>query len=125
MLHIMSVRALRYGSRAARSPLTGWFNRRSSPRASTCWLLRRRSKSALVELEDALSASGFWVETITPRPLHMDFAVWTHRTNVLPEMVAMLLQLQWGAGRVVCEQLAIADDGSFDLKAVTFTGAAR
>lgn len=77
------------------------------------------------ELSGGLSAAGFLVETVTSRPLHMDFAVWTQRTNVPPEKVAMLLQLQREARRGVRERLAIGVDGSFDLEAVTFTGTAR
>lgn len=80
---------------------------------------------SVAELEQALSQAGFTVESVTPRPLHMDFAVWTQRTKTPPEKVAMLEQLQREAGAKVRHQLAIEEDGSFDLEAVTFVGTAR
>jgi SAM-dependent methyltransferase len=77
------------------------------------------------ELAEALSDAGFVAASVTPRPLHMNFAVWTQRTNTPADKVAMLIRLQSEAGARVRASLAIGPDGSFDLEAVTFTGVAR
>lgn len=80
---------------------------------------------SISELSDALSRAGFAVESVTPRALHMDFAVWTQRTNTPAEKIALLKQLQKEAGAGVRRQLAIEADGSFDLEGATFMGIAR
>ena len=80
---------------------------------------------SVVELTEALSQAGFAVESETARSLHMDFAVWTQRTNTSPEKVAMLRRLQQETGATVRRQLAIEADGSFDLASATFIGIAR
>lgn len=77
------------------------------------------------ELAEDLTDVGFAVASVTPRPLHMDFPVWTQRTNTPADKVAMLSRLQREAGAQVRAALAIGPDGSFDLEAVTFTGVAR
>ncbi|WP_156681024.1 class I SAM-dependent methyltransferase [Sphingomonas profundi] len=79
---------------------------------------------SVAELADGLSQAGFAVESKMVRSLHMDFAVWTQRTNTPPDNVAMLRRLQHEAGAEVRRQLAIGKDGSFDLEAATFTGSA-
>jgi SAM-dependent methyltransferase len=77
------------------------------------------------ELEGALATAGFGIETVTVRPLRMDFAVWTERTNTPPDRIAVLKDLQRSAGAKVQAQFAIEADGSFDIAAATFTGTAR
>ena len=80
---------------------------------------------SVAELMQALADANFVVETITLRPLHMDFTSWTQRTDTPPDKVAMLERLQCEAGADVNRAFAIERDGSFNLEAATFTGIAR
>jgi ubiquinone/menaquinone biosynthesis C-methylase UbiE len=77
------------------------------------------------ELEAALADAGFAIDSITPRPLRMNFAEWTKRTHTPMEKQAILRQLQKEAGADVRNRLAIEFDGIFVLEAVMFMGAAR
>ncbi|MDB5726052.1 MAG: ubiE [Novosphingobium sp.] len=79
----------------------------------------------VAELEGALAVAGFGNESVTVRPLRMDFAVWTQRTNTPADRISILEGLQREAGAEVRTQFAIGADGSFDIEAVTFTGTAR
>jgi SAM-dependent methyltransferase len=78
----------------------------------------------IAELQNALAKAGFEIASVTPRPLRMDFPVWTQRTNTPPDKVAILRSLQREAGAKVRDEFNIAADGSFDIAAVTFVGAA-
>lgn len=76
------------------------------------------------ELETALDKAGFGIESITRRPLRMEFTEWAERTHTPKEKQAILRQLQQEAGADVRNRLMIEPDGSFVLEAVTFMGAA-
>jgi len=68
----------------------------------------------------ALSRSGFRLEGITQRRLHMDFPVWIKRTRTPEAHAAAIRSLQCGAPASVREHFAITGEGSFDLETATF-----
>jgi ubiquinone/menaquinone biosynthesis C-methylase UbiE len=76
---------------------------------------------SVAEWVSALSRSGFATDGITVRALRMEFPVWTARTRTPQAHVEAIRSLQTSAPDFVVAHFAIADDGSFDLEAATFT----
>ena len=74
---------------------------------------------ALAEWVAGLTRSGFSLEGITARRLHMDFPVWIARTRTPAAHATAIRSLQVGAPDAVREHFAIAEDGSFDIDVAT------
>jgi SAM-dependent methyltransferase len=80
---------------------------------------------SIMELRAALADAGFVIDDEIQRSLRMGFDEWTRRTGTPADRVAMLRLLQREAGTEVRRTLAIGEDGSFALEAVTLTGTAE
>jgi len=67
----------------------------------------------------ALVASGFSVDSLTPRRLPLHFADWVARTRTNEMHIAAIRQLQATAPATVRDYFAMEEDGSFTLDTVT------
>ena len=73
----------------------------------------------IAEWVAALARAGFAIESITPRPLRMDFPVWIARTRAADLHADAIRLLQRQASDAVKRHFAIETDGSFDLVVAT------
>lgn len=74
----------------------------------------------MAEWVAALSRSGFVLDQVTARKLRMTFPVWIARARTSPDIAAAIRSIQTAAPELVRRYFDIAEDGDFDLDAVTF-----